>query len=297
MSHISVMPDEVLQCLDIQQSDVVLDGTLGGAGHSRLMIDRLGSGGRLICCDVDQTAIDAAVPVLSAVNSKGVQINTYHGSFVDIAQSEQYSDVRYNKILLDLGWSSNQFESAERGFSFMHDGPLDMRLSFPGQGITARDIVHNSSEPELVEILQVFGEEPHARRIAAAIVHERTHGSLETTHDLVRVIESAVSRRGKTHPATQTFQALRIAVNHEVEAIIQGIPNLWKSLALDGRLCVITFHSLEDRLVKRVYADLVARGQGALVHKKVITPARAELLQNPRSRSAKIRTIQRVAYE
>jgi len=295
MSHVSVMPSEVLSLLDIQPADVVLDGTLGAAGHSVLMAGQLAPGlGRLICCDVDQGAIASAQEVLSAFYEKDLQIDSFHGSFADIASSEQYKDTKVDRILLDLGWSSNQFENPARGFSFMHEGPLDMRLSFPGRGVTARELLHTMSEPEIVEVLEVFGEEHRAPRIAAAIMHERVHGKLETTHDLARLVESVLGRHGKTHPATQTFQALRIAVNHEVEAIMQGIPSLWSMLRPRGRMCIITFHSIEDRLVKRLFAGLVTDGVARLVNKHVVIPGKTELSGNPRSRSAKIRTIERI---
>ncbi len=294
MSHISVLSHEVLEHLNIQPTDTVLDGTVGGAGHSVLMAEQLSAGGHLICCDLDQTALDAAVPLLADVRDRGVQVSMYHGSFADIGESDEYNNVKYDKILLDLGWSSNQFENPDRGFSFMHDGPLDMRLSFPGTGTTARDILHNSTESELIELLETFGEEPHAKKIAAAIIHERIHGTLETTHDLARTVESVVGRRGKTHPATQTFQALRIAVNHEIDAIVRGIPILLDHLNTGGRMSVITFHSLEDRLVKRILSDHVTTEKFRLINKHVVVPSRSEFVRNPRSRSAKLRTIERI---
>ena len=289
------MPTEVLSLLAIQPADVVFDGTLGAAGHSKLMAEKLDVvRGRLICCDLDQTAIDSAVVVLAAQYESGLHIDMYHGSFAEFAESEEYSNVRLDKVLLDLGWSSDQFENALRGFSFMHEGPLDMRLSFPGRGTTARELLHSMSETDLIELLEVFGEEKRAKKIAAAIIHEREHGALESTHDLARVVEQTIGRHGKTHPATQTFQALRIAVNHEIEAITEGIPALFEKLNRGGRMCVITFHSIEDRIVKRIFAGLVAEGKGRLVNKHVVIPGHDELITNPRSRSAKIRTIERI---
>jgi 16S rRNA (cytosine1402-N4)-methyltransferase len=293
MSHISVMPQEVLTMLDIQPSDVVYDGTLGGAGHALLMAEQLDPAcGRLVCSDLDQQAIDDASALFSAHYERGLAIQTYHGSFADISVDPEFANEQFDKILLDLGWSSNQFENAQRGFSFMNEGPLDMRLSFPGTGITARELLHTMSEAEIIELLEVFGEESRAKRIASAIVHERVHGTLETTRDLARLIESAVGRHGKTHPATQTFQALRIAVNHEIEAVTTGVPRLFGMLSAGGRMCIITFHSIEDRLVKQIFAGLVKSGNAKLVNKHVVTPSQLELQSNPRSRSAKIRTIE-----
>jgi 16S rRNA (cytosine1402-N4)-methyltransferase len=295
MSHISVMPHEVLTMLDIQPSDVVYDGTLGGAGHALLMAEQLDPAcGRLVCSDLDQQAIDDASVSLSAQYERGLAIQMYHGSFADISVDPDYLDISFDKILLDLGWSSNQFENALRGFSFMNEGPLDMRLTFPGTGVTAHQLLHTMSEQEIIELLEVFGEESRAKKIAAVIVHERVHGTLETTRDLARIIELAVGRHGKTHPATQTFQALRIAVNHEIEAITTGIPRLFGKLSAGGRMCIISFHSIEDRIIKQIFAGLVKGGNAKLVNKHVVTPSQPELKSNPRSRSAKIRTIERM---
>ena len=294
-SHIPVAMVEVMNDLQIECSDRIYDGTLGSCGHSFHMAEKLHpKNGSLVCGDVDSHALVNAKMVLSPFIQSGLSVDFIQCNFEQAHKESVFVEKKPNKILLDLGWSMDQFIDSQRGFSFMIDGPLDMRLEYPSQLATASDLVNSLSESELIDIFETFGEEQHAREIAKKICALRKKNNIGTTFDLVQVIESAgVRRTGKIHPATKTFQALRIAVNHEFQALFSGIPNLISLLAPGGRLCIITFHSSEDRIVKRMFESAVHSGAGVLLHKKVVVPSRNEILTNPRSRSAKIRTLQK----
>ncbi len=293
--HTPVLPNEVLEILSIQPNDTVLDGTFGGGGHSVLIADRLDpQQGSMICLDLDSDAIERGSVTMSPFVDAGLNVQFIQRSFADFAETEIAEELRPNKILLDLGWSMDQFSDPLRGFSFQHDGPLDMRLDNSGTAQTAAEMLQSIDEYELVDILQTFGEETRAKSIAKSIMRAVEHKEMNTTFDLVRAVERVAPRSGPTHPATKTFQAIRIAVNHEIGTLTIGIPALIEILPSGGRLCIITFHSIEDRIVKQIFD--AGRKEGVIhwVNKHVITPSDSELHTNPRSRSAKIRCIEKI---
>lgn len=281
-----------------------IDGTLGGGGHAAGILERSSPAGRLLGIDADPTAIAISIERLAEYGPRVTLVNANFAQLAEIAA--QYGFCPADGILLDLGLSSLQLASGERGFSFQVEGPLDMRFN-PHQGNPASELVNELSTPELADILYRYGEERQARRIARAIVAARP---IHTTRQLAEVVARAVGRRGKIHPATRTFQALRIAVNDELSALSQALPQAVEFLAPQGRLAVISYHSLEDRLVKQFYRresqDCICppevpvcrchhRATLEIVTKKPITPSELELKANPRCRSAKLRIAARLA--
>lgn len=306
--HKSVLLDECIEALNIKPNGVYLDGTLGMGGHSLEILKRL-QGGRLISIDRDMRAIERAGERLADYSEK---LTLVHGNFRDIGSILDKLEIRkVDGMLFDLGVSSPQLDETERGFSYMSDAPLDMRMD-ETDALTARDIVNNWPEEKIKRILYDFGEERYAPRIAAAIVNRRREKEINTTLELVDVIKGvmpAQALREKQHPAKRSFQALRIAVNDELEAISEMLGTAVDRLAAGGRLAVISFHSLEDRIVKNAIAS---RENGCTcprdfpictcgfvqtlksVSKKPIVPGEKELDENPRSRSAKLRVAERV---
>jgi len=289
-THIPVLPKETIEALAVQPGGRYIDCTLGAGGHAAAILDRSSPGGQLLGIDADPEAITVARARLEAYSSSMLLINE---NFADLeAICIKYNFLPVHGILFDLGLSSLQLNSNGRGFSFQHDAPLDMRLS-PSQKVTAADIVNTSSEDELAWLIKTFGEERHSRKIAHYIVQQRP---LKTTLQLAQTIKQAIgSRRGRIHPATKTFQALRIAVNQELEHLESALKQAINLLGLGGRLVVISYHSLDDRIVKR-FTHQEASGEKAclrLINKKVITPSLAEVLFNPHSRSAKLRAAER----
>jgi 16S rRNA (cytosine1402-N4)-methyltransferase len=299
--HVPVLPAEVCEWMRAGEGRWIIDGTLGGGGHSELM---LRAGARVLGVDRDPEALAHAKARLAPY---GEQFATWEGNFSGIPD---IPDIRHGAradgLLLDLGVSSRQLDSAARGFSFMRDGPLDMRMG-PSSPLTAAELVNQWSEDDLVRLLFEFGEEPKARRIASAIVKRRAECAFETTLDLADCIERAIGRHGKTHPATRAFQAIRMAVNEELESLNSALHSAAGVLKPGGRLLVITFHSLEDRMVKRFFrhrsnpfiddpAWPEARPnpdiQFELPLRRAIQPSREECLRNPRARSAKLRVAQ-----
>jgi 16S rRNA (cytosine1402-N4)-methyltransferase len=293
--HDSVLMSEVLEALDIQPADVVVDGTLGGAGHFGRILSQLGAEGVLVGIDADREAIGRAQAVLDAdARKKLPTVHIVHDNFRNLTSILSSLNIEaIDKVLFDLGWSGFQIASP-RGFSFQNDEPLLM--SYGEEGETAASIVNSSSEKELADIIFVYGEERFARSIAHAIVSARAKGRLLTTGALVEAILAGTPRayhKGKTHPATKTFQALRIAVNDELGALKQGLASALEALRPGGRIAVISFHSIEDRIVKEILRFAVEEGLGTLVAKKPIVPSRTELLANRRARSAKLRVFER----
>jgi 16S rRNA (cytosine1402-N4)-methyltransferase len=292
--HVPVMPQEALELLHLPQGGTAVDGTLGLAGHSLLMAQALGPHGHLIAIDRDNASLGLAQKKLGSLELK---IDLLQGNFSTldtILAGLKVSAV--DGILLDLGISSFQLDSAERGFAFRMDGPLDMRMD-PDQGISAADLVNTLKEPALEKIIFEFGEERFARRIAAAIVMHRAKAKITTTKSLADIILRALPHgytRGRIHPATRTFQALRIAVNEELEALSLGLDVCFRMLKKGGRLCVISFHSLEDRIVKNKFKSLSLEEEGNILTKRPLVATDAECAINPRSRSAKLRAIERV---
>jgi 16S rRNA (cytosine1402-N4)-methyltransferase len=297
--HIPVMPKEVLSWLIQEGSRIYLDCTVGHSGHAEQVLETSSPGSRLIGLDRDATAIAASRNRLARF---GDRVLLLHGHFMDLKQHLTASGIgQVDGILFDLGVSSLQLEEPARGFSFQVDGPLDMRMDQSMSG-TAADLVNRWPEPQLADAIFQFGEERFSRRIARAIVRARERRPLATTRELVSVIEGAVPanyRRGRIHCATRTFQAIRIAVNQELECLEPALRDAAEALSPSGRLCVISFHSLEDRIVKHTLRALSSKNDPVLMvlTKKPQIPTREESDVNPRSRSAKLRVAQRVPKE
>lgn len=297
--HISVMLAEAVDALNVKSGGMYVDGTLGRAGHAREILRR---GGRVIGIDRDDDALKA-VAALSAEGLKAVKGN--HGDVADIVKNEGLESV--DGILLDLGVSSPQLDEGERGFSFRADGPLDMRMD-RSCGVTAADVVRDFDEVALTGIFRTYGEEPNARRIAKAIVKARSESPILTTLRLAEIVERTVGWRGAHHPATRVFQALRMHVNDEMGELERALAGGLGCLKSGGRMVVITFESLTDRVVKRFFAAhagrMVSLQQGGErwvgdlprvrhVTRKAVVAREAEIAANPRSRSAKMRAVER----
>lgn len=293
--HTSVLMKEVLAALAIQSSDTVVDATLGGAGHFTKILTALGEGGVIVGIDADPAAVERGREVYA--NDRRPERPVAHlvnDNFRNLARVlERLGIGPVNAVLFDLGWSGYQI-AAPRGFSFQNDEPLLMTY---GEGAeTAADIVNSSSEEVLADLIFKYGEERFARGIARAIVAARVKERILTTGILVAAIEAGVPawyRQRKIHPATKTFQALRIAVNDELGALREGLAAALAALAPGGRLAVISFHSIEDRVVKNMLRDAAQAGQGTAT-KKPIVPSRSEILANRRARSAKLRVFERI---
>lgn len=292
--HVPVLLQEVIDGLDIQPKDIVVDGTLGMGGHAIKLVERLGAQGIFIGIDHDPRALTATKERMSTMQKQCIFVQS---SFEFMrAQLKKHGISAPHKVLLDLGWGSHTLQSG-KGFSFMKDEPLLMTYtdSVSEETLTAADIVNTWSEESIQAVLSGYGEERHAWRIARAIVDERKHHAISTSGHLASLVERVVHRSGKTHPATQTFQALRIVVNDELGVLERTLVDVTNLLAGNGRLAVITFHSIEDRLVKRFFKDLSAHGDFELITKKAIQPTREELKVNPRARSAKLRIIKKIS--
>lgn len=294
--HKSVLLQPVLNGLALKESDVVVDGTLGGAGHSLALAGLLGTSGVLIGLDQDVQVIKNAKNTLAGASPKVV---LHHGNFRDIdAALRMLNFTKVDKILLDLGFSSDQLDNSGRGFSFQKDEPLLMTLGDDkaSERFTARDILNDWDEENIATIIREYGEESFAKKIAKTVVKERAIKPINTTGELVEIIKKATPgwyHHRKSHPATKTFQALRITVNDEIEALKEGLANGFSVLAPGGRMAVISFHSLEDRIVKHFFRERAMLEEGRVITKKPIIPERAEIIENPRSRSAKLRIIEK----
>ena len=293
-AHTPVMAREVMEMLDLPPGGTAVDGTLGLAGHARLMAQRLGPKGHLIGIDRDSTSLAEAGKRLADLP---LRIDLLRGNFSDIHRFLAQAKVTaVDGILLDLGISSFQLDDSTRGLSFQKEGPLDMRMDL-GQDVTAADIVNTWPQEELARIIWEFGEERFSRRIAKAIVYWRGSEKIMTTQALARTVLTALPKgytRGKIHPATRTFQALRIAVNDEMGSLAKGLDACFEALKTGGCLCVIAFHSLEDRIVKNKFRCEHDKKTGQMLTKKPLRPTDEESQANPRSRSARLRAIQRL---
>jgi len=274
------MAAEALSALAVKDGEVVVDATYGRGGHSAAL--RKAAKIKLIALDADPAA--------------GV-IEANFGDLKKVLAKSLPAGRQVNKVLFDLGWNMTQLQSG-RGFSFMRDEPLNMSYAAsPRSGFTAAEALNFWSEETLADVLFGYGEERYARRIAKAIVVRRKVQPFATTNELVEVVRDAVPaayRRGRINPATKTFQALRIAVNDELGCLKQGLSSAWEALTPGGRIAVITFHSIEDRIVKRYFASLAKEGAGKLLYKKPLAPSAAEIKSNPASRSAKLRAIEKI---
>jgi 16S rRNA (cytosine1402-N4)-methyltransferase len=289
--HVPVLLNETIDGLNIHTGDVVFDGTVGDGGHSEAICKRYGRNVHLIMSDRDMNSLDTAKERLESLECKKM---FYHGSFDEIKTILDKAGIKkIQRAMLDLGYSSTQLEFSGRGFSFGKQEPLLMNLDNPyNGGLTAKEIVNSWREEEIYELLKVYGEERFSGRIAKKIVESRRKKTIDTTGDLVEIIESAIPFRKKINPATKTFQALRIAVNDELKKVEKAIDVIFESLSSGGRLAIISFHSLEDRIIKNKFKDLQKEGVGIVITKKPVAPTREEIKNNSRSRSAKLRIIE-----
>ena len=305
--HIPVLFDEVLEGLRLSAGAMVIDATLGGGGHTAAILERIGPHGRLLGIDADPAAIRRVSERL-ADNIQNQQLTLHQDSFENLTEAATaHGFNQVDGILFDFGLSSFQLETAERGFSFRQSGPLDMRFDL-GQTLDAHEIVNSWPEDELADILYIYGEERRSRHIARVIVQNRP---ISTTDELALIVEKAIGFRGKSkiHPATRTFQALRIAVNHELAQIEAVLPQCIPLLKHGGRMAVISFHSLEDRIVKQwmrkesltyvqdpttILGGYERQAEIKLITRKPIMPSAIETERNPRSRSAKLRIAEKI---
>lgn len=309
--HISVLLNECIDNLNIRPDGIYVDGTMGGGGHSLEIAKRLTTG-HLICIDQDPNAHEAAGKRLAEYKDRITFVRDNFGNIKSILDSLGIEKI--DGMLLDIGVSSHQLDEAERGFSYQQDAPLDMRMN-PDRPFSAYDVVNGYDEDELDRVIFTYGEERWARRIAQFIVKEREAKPIETTGELVDIIKKAVpkgARKDGPHPAKRTFQAIRIEVNGELEVLQRAIDDVAARLAVGGRLCIITFHSLEDRIVKEAFRKqenpcicppqfpVCVCGKkplGRVITRKPILPSKEELEENPRSRSAKLRVLEGVSQD
>ena len=308
-SHRSVLLDECIQSLAIKPSGIYVDGTAGGAGHSSVIASHLDEGGRLLALDQDETAVSVATERLSIYGDRATVIRSNFCELERVCKELEIDHI--DGLLLDLGVSSYQLDTPERGFSYQADAPLDMRMDHRNP-LTARTVVNEYSEERLRRILFEYGEERFSSRIASNIIRARESAPIETTGELVEIVKKSIpahARDGGHHPAKRSFQALRIEVNAELDVIAPAIKSAVRLLNPGGRIAIITFHSLEDRIVKQTFADLASGctcpksfpvcvcGKKPLVKvvtRKPILPTQEELEENPRSRSAKLRVAERL---
>jgi len=301
--HIPVLLNEVLEFLDLQRDRPglrVLDCTLGRGGHASHIIPRIGPGGVYVGLDLDAENLRFAGDRLAPIaKEQGVGLNLVHTSFADAVNLlDSLGIAGFDAVMADLGFASNQVDDASRGLSFRHDGPLDMRLDLEGP-TTAADLVNRLDERELADVIYLYGEERLSRRIARKIVQARQDRPISTTSELAAICRRAYGPggRGRIDPATRTFQALRIAVNGELDALESLLGQLPKLLTDQGRAGIISFHSLEDRLVKRAFLEMGQADMMERVTRKPVTASPTEEQDNPRSRSAKLRVAQRKINE
>ena len=309
--HVSVLLHECIEALHIKPDGIYVDGTMGGGGHSLEIAKRL-QNGRLICIDQDPNAHAAAGKRLAEYQDRITFVRDNFGNIGSILDTLGIEKI--DGMLLDIGVSSHQLDEAARGFSYQQDAPLDMRMD-PDKPFSAYDVVNGYDEDALDRVIFTYGEERWARRIAQFIVKEREQKPIETTGELVEIIKKAVpkgARKDGPHPAKRTFQAIRIEVNGELEVLQRAIDDAAARLSVGGRLCIITFHSLEDRIVKEAFRKQEnpcicppqfpvcvcgRRPLGRVITKKPILPGKEELEENPRSRSAKLRVLEGVAQK
>ena len=306
--HKSVLLDEVIDNLDIKPDGIYVDGTLGGAGHGKEVCKRLGENGRFIGIDQDEDAIKASTERLSQFGNRVTIVRSNYSDMVSVLHDLGIDKV--DGITLDLGVSSFQLDTADRGFSYRMDAPLDMRMD-NRQEISATTVVNEYTENELFHIIKNYGEDKFAKNIAKHIVMERAKEPILTTGRLAQIVDQSIPMKMKKqggHPAKRTFQAIRIEVNHELDVLQQNLSDMIDLLNPGGKLCIITFHSLEDRIVKKAFREAenpctcppdfpvcvcgkVSRGK--MVPRKPILPSEDEMEENPRSKSAKLRVFQR----
>lgn len=307
-NHIPVLLNETIDALDVKRDGTYVDCTAGGGSHSAALLDRLSEKGRLVCIDRDPEAIDC----LKSRFAGDPRVTVVKGNYVDIIDLlSGLGLVGVDGVMADLGVSSHQLDTDERGFSFHKDAPLDMRMSL--EGVSAADIVNNASKEELKRIIYTYGEEKYSASIAENIVRAREKAPIRTTFELVDIIKSSMPMKAKrdAHPARRTFQALRIEVNHEIEDLETAVGNMFSALKPGGRLAIITFHSLEDRIVKKSFNSFCAgctcppdfpvcvcgkKPRGRLPFKSK-APSAGEIQSNYRAHSARLRAIEKITYK
>ncbi|MGM0417320.1 MAG: 16S rRNA (cytosine(1402)-N(4))-methyltransferase RsmH [Thermodesulfobacteriota bacterium] len=309
-SHSPVMPEEIIEKLRLKPGNTYIDCTLGGCGHAAMILEKTAPDGKLIGIDQDLTAIENARDVLSKYSER---ISLYHSNFSDIKEVLYKNKIeKISGIIADLGVSSHHLDNDQRGFSFLKEGPLDMRMD-KSSGFSARDIVNDYSSEELFNIFKKYGEEKFASRIANRIDKQRKQGEINSTLELAEIIKSAIpdkfSKTMKIHPATKCFMAIRIEVNNELKALEKFLDNAPYLLEPEARLCVFTFHSLEDRIVKHRFRDLCTDcvcppglpvcgcgrvSEFRLVARKPLLPSEQEKEKNPRARSTKLRVLEKI---
>jgi len=291
--HEPVLLKEVVALLNPRPGQVVVDGTLGSGGHAKEIMQYLGPQGRLIGLDQDPEALERAKRTLEHFTN----VEFLQANFSELeAVLKRLNLNRIDAVLLDVGLSSEQLGTADRGFSFLKEGSLDMRMD-PRSLVTARDLVNDLSQGELETLFRESGEERWSKRIAAAVSRERQKKPIETTRQLTEIIEKSVprpARFGPRHPAMRVFQALRIRVNRELAALEETLPQAFRALKRGGRLAVISFHSLEDRIVKQTFREWLKRGEARVLTPKPVRATEEEMRRNPRSRSAKLRVVERI---
>lgn len=305
-SHVPVLKNETVECLNVKEDGIYIDGTLGGGGHSLHILERLNDTGKLIGIDRDKQAIEAATKLLSRFNNF-FAVNDNYENIPKIL--EELNIQKVDGVVLDLGVSSYQIDEASRGFSYMFDAHLDMRMNRE-DNITAYDVVNKYSKERLIDIFFRYGQEKYSKNIAINIIKKREIEPINTTLELVNIIEKSIPKKSlnnKGHPAKRIFQAIRIEVNNELTNLNRTIIESVKRIKPNGRVCVISFHSLEDRIVKKTFEDLEGRcicpsdfpkcvcgciSYGKIITKKPIIPSQDELTTNNRSKSAKLRVFE-----
>ncbi|MES2966870.1 MAG: 16S rRNA (cytosine(1402)-N(4))-methyltransferase RsmH [Patescibacteria group bacterium] len=295
MKHITVLLEEAIDALALSKDATVVDATLGAGGHARHILKQLGAKGTFIGFDADSTALSE----LHDLKKSKSTVHLVHSNFAHIQSELLKLNIEHvDAILADLGWRTDQFTDGGKGFSFTSDDSLYMTYGAPDTySFTAGDIVNDWKEEDIANVLYGYGEERYSRPIAKAIVAYRKNKKIMTAAELAEIIFTSVPvsyRHGRIHPATKSFQGLRIAVNDEFTVLEQFIAGAWQCLAPQGRLAIISFHSLEDRIVKHTFKNYVQASAGVLITKKPIVASREELVANPRSRSAKLRIIQKI---
>ena len=292
--HLPVLLNEVIDHLDLGSGDVTLDATLGGGGHAIEILKRIAPAGTLLAIEKDPETIEITKKRLEEFEENIIYVNDDFRNIDTILKENNIE--RIDGAIFDLGVSSFQLDEGRKGFSFLREGPLDMRFNTE-QKLSAKVMVNSFGKEELASIIKEYGEERYSRRVAEAICSSRKIKEIETTGELTDVIVGAVGRKyrnQKLHPAARTFQALRIFVNDELAAVEEAVTKTIGYLSGEARICVISFHSLEDRIIKNVFRSFVRSGELNLLTKKPITPGREEIRQNARSRSAKLRVAERL---
>jgi 16S rRNA (cytosine1402-N4)-methyltransferase len=304
--HAPVLMEACMELLSPQPGNRFIDCTINGGGHSEALLERSAPAGRVLGIDADEEALTAAAARLAGFGSRITLVHRNFRELEEAALEAGFGEV--DGILMDLGLSSRQLDTANRGFAFSHDGPLDMRFD-ASRGKTAAELIATATSEAIEQTLREFGEEPRARRIAQAIVSARTRSQIQTTSQLANLVARAVGQRGRTHPATRTFQALRMAINDELGALSAALPQALHLLRQGARLAVISFHSLEDRIVKNFFASLSGRvtddlhlptppkappAEVRIITRRPIMASPEEVATNPRSRSARLRVAERI---